>query len=151
VAHFEQEIFSPVADHVKKKPLKLLKKHQTFSAQIPITQKLLPEVVPISPPEVQDFCMDFSDPKKPTPSLDEVASESAITMASETIEVKAKKSRQALSKKQASVKISRKSESKKISGSKIHKCPHCTMTFDKPQGMGGHISKAHPGKSKVYS
>jgi hypothetical protein len=25
------------------------------------------------------------------------------------------------------------------------------MSFEKPQGLGGHISKAHPGKSKVYS
>lgn len=31
-----------------------------------------------------------------------------------------------------------------------HKCPHCPKTFEKPQGMGGHMSKAHPGVSKVY-
>jgi hypothetical protein len=25
------------------------------------------------------------------------------------------------------------------------------MVFEKPQALGGHISKKHPGKSKVYA
>ena len=31
------------------------------------------------------------------------------------------------------------------------KCDYCSKVFDKPQGLGGHISKSHPGRSKVYT
>ena len=31
------------------------------------------------------------------------------------------------------------------------KCSYCQATFSGPQGLGGHISKAHPGLSKSYS
>ena len=46
-------------------------------------------------------------------------------------------------------KISKKK--KKVVAPKVYKCPHCDKVFDKPQGAGGHISKIHPGVSKVYS
>ena len=46
-------------------------------------------------------------------------------------------------------KISKKQ--KQVATPKGFKCPHCDKVFDKPQGAGGHISKAHPGASKVYN
>ena len=39
---------------------------------------------------------------------------------------------------------------KKVAKTFMHKCPLCSKTFEKPQGIGGHMSKAHPGESKVY-
>ena len=30
-------------------------------------------------------------------------------------------------------------------------CKYCTMTFKKSQGLGGHMSRAHPGKSQDYN
>lgn len=30
------------------------------------------------------------------------------------------------------------------------KCPHCKRTFAKTESLGGHTSRAHPGKNKAY-
>ena len=38
----------------------------------------------------------------------------------------------------------------KTSGGPI-KCPHCPMTFEKYQSLGGHKSKAHAGQSEDYA
>ena len=38
----------------------------------------------------------------------------------------------------------------KTSGGPI-KCPHCPMTFEKFQSLGGHKSKAHAGQSEDYA
>ena len=47
------------------------------------------------------------------------------------------------------------SKSKKIlkDTSVIHNtvCPFCPRTFAKTQGLGGHMSKAHPGMSQSYA
>ena len=32
-----------------------------------------------------------------------------------------------------------------------YKCPHCPITFDKYQSLGGHKSKAHAGQSEDYA
>ena len=32
-----------------------------------------------------------------------------------------------------------------------YKCPHCPMTFEKYQSLGGHKSKAHAGQSEDYA
>lgn len=31
------------------------------------------------------------------------------------------------------------------------KCDHCERRFKKPESLGGHVSKAHPGKSLIYA
>ena len=31
------------------------------------------------------------------------------------------------------------------------KCDHCERRFKKPESLGGHVSKAHPGKSVIYA
>ena len=31
------------------------------------------------------------------------------------------------------------------------KCEFCDRRFKKPESLGGHVSKAHPGKSVIYS
>lgn len=31
------------------------------------------------------------------------------------------------------------------------KCDHCERRFKKPESLGGHVSKAHPGKSAIYA
>lgn len=31
------------------------------------------------------------------------------------------------------------------------KCDHCDRRFKKPESLGGHVSKAHPGKSLIYA
>ena len=33
----------------------------------------------------------------------------------------------------------------------LYKCPHCPMTFEKYQSLGGHKSKAHAGQSEDYA
>ena len=33
----------------------------------------------------------------------------------------------------------------------LYKCPHCPMTFEKFQSLGGHKSKAHAGQSEDYA
>ena len=30
-------------------------------------------------------------------------------------------------------------------------CEHCSKRFKKAQSLGGHVSKAHPGASKIYA
>lgn len=45
-------------------------------------------------------------------------------------------------------KIKKQSAKKVVIGIK---CDYCSKVFDKPQGLGGHISKSHPGRSKVYT
>jgi uncharacterized C2H2 Zn-finger protein len=30
-------------------------------------------------------------------------------------------------------------------------CDHCSRRFKKAQSLGGHVSKAHPGASKIYA
>ena len=31
------------------------------------------------------------------------------------------------------------------------KCDHCERRFKKPESLGGHVSKAHPGMSVIYA
>lgn len=31
------------------------------------------------------------------------------------------------------------------------KCDHCERRFKKPESLGGHVSKAHPGMSLIYA
>lgn len=35
-------------------------------------------------------------------------------------------------------------------GNKIFACKHCEMSFERSQALGGHMSRAHPGKSCEY-
>jgi len=54
------------------------------------------------------------------------------------------------------LKVEKKIAKKKICKNNVQakkpgfKCPYCTAVFDKPQGAGGHISKAHPNASTTY-
>ena len=55
--------------------------------------------------------------------------------------------------KSHSKKISKKSKgiSKTPKNARKKLCPHCRKTFEKPQALGGHMSKAHQGMSQRYA
>lgn len=37
-----------------------------------------------------------------------------------------------------------------MTGNRIFACKHCEMSFERSQALGGHMSRAHPGKSCEY-
>lgn len=47
-------------------------------------------------------------------------------------------------------KIAKVSDQVKVTTSSSHECSICHRIFKKPQALGGHWSKAHPGESKFY-
>ena len=86
------------------------------------------------------------DIKKPLPVCPMDTQSEAVTACESVCQPKTNSTKKVL--KIRSKKISKKISKKVVVGIQ---CDYCTKVFDKPQGLGGHISKSHPGRSKVYT